>query len=262
MRLILCADDFGLSRAISETIAGLAADGKVNAITCMAACPGWETDSGMLRALPGHVEIGLHLVLTNERPLTAAPHLAPQGQFPTIRELARHTHLPHSEIAGEVEAQLDRFEQALGRPPAFLDGHQHSHALPHIRPIAVAAFARRNPRGWVRDCGDRAAAMLARPWRGKAFASAVRSSGLAAEARRRGLGTNRGFAGHYGFSGDYTRYFPAFLRSPGPRHLVMCHPGAGTLADDEIAEARRVEAAALRALPIGELAAERGLAFP
>jgi hypothetical protein len=42
----------------------------------------------------------------------------------------------------------------------------------------------------------------------------------------------------------------------------MCHPGAGSIDGDAIAGARRIEAAALRALPIGEIAAESGLAFP
>ena len=78
---------------------------------------------------------------------------------------------------------------------------------------------------------------------------------------RAGLLTNRGFAGHYGFTGDYRALLPRFLARPGARHLVMCHPGSGTRAGDAIAAARPVEAAALRTMPVAELAAAHGLFF-
>ena len=42
----------------------------------------------------------------------------------------------------------------------------------------------------------------------------------------------------------------------------MCHPGGGLRPEDGIALARLSEAAALRTLPIAEMAAAQGLAFP
>lgn len=263
-RLILCADDFGLSSPISDTIAGLAAAGRINAISCMAALPGWRRDSAMLASLPPSVAIGLHLTLSSEIPITLMPGLAPQKRLPDIDGLtirAIRGRLPLAEIAGEVRAQFERFIETTGRAPDFVDGHQHSHVLPGIRQIVVATTQRLAPKAWLRDCGDRLSAMLSRPFRGRALASAAHAMGFARDAEAAGLWCNRGFAGHYGFRGDYAALFPQFLASPGAMHLVMCHPGAGLAGDDPIALARQREAKALWTLPIADIAAAQGLRF-
>ncbi len=263
-RLILCSDDFAFSRDVSETIAQLARNGKLNAISCMAAMPGWPADGLLLHDLPPQIEIGLHLTLTGERPLTEMPVLAPQGALPGINALhraAQRRRLPLDEIAAEVDAQFDAFIDAMGRPPAFVDGHQHAHALPGIRDIVLAATATRAPLAWLRACADRPLAMLARPFRGKAIASAFRSRGFRAAAAAYGLTCNDSFAGHYDFATDYRTLFPRFLRKPGATHLIMCHPGAGDRDGDDIATARRLEAGALRTFPIAEMASAAGLTF-
>ena len=262
-RLTLCADDFAFSPDDSRVIADLLRAGKLNATGCMTVRPNWPADSALLADLPRTAEIGLHLVLTEEEPLTACGFAA-GGRLPAIRalhRLVRADRVAMGDVAAEVEAQFDRFEQATGRPPAFVDGHQHAHALPGIREVVLAVTARRAPGAWLRSCEDARLALLTRPFRGKAIASAVHSRGLAAAAARVGLATNRGFAGHYGFAGDYAALLPRFLARPGGRHLVMCHPGAGTRPGDAIAAARPVEAAALAAAPVAELAAAHGLAF-
>ncbi len=264
-RLILCSDDFAWSREVSETIADLAASGKLNAISCMAVMPGWAADSRLLAGLPPHVEIGLHLTLTGEDPLTPMPKLAPDGVLPEINPLGRMAargRLPLDEIAAEIAAQFHAFIAATGRPPAFVDGHQHAHALPGIREIVLAETARRAPGAWVRDCTDRLGAMLARPFAGKAIGSAWHSRGLRKAAAALGLATNDSFAGHYDFAGDYAALLPRFLRRPGATHLVMCHPGAGARPGDTIAAARPREAQVLRNRSIADMAAAEGLAFP
>ncbi len=264
-RLILCSDDFAFSREVSETIADLALSGKLNAISCMAVMPGWAEDSILLAGLAEHVEIGLHLTLTGERPLTAMPRLAPDGVLPEINALGRLAakgRVSLEEIAAEVSAQFDAFIAARGRPPVFVDGHQHAHALPGIRDIVLAETALRAPGAWVRDCRDSVLAMLARPFPGKAIGSAWHSRGLRRAAAAAGLSTNDSFAGHYDFASDYRRLFPRFLRRPGKTHLVMCHPGAGEREGDAIAAARPREAEALRNWSIADIAAAGGLAFP
>ncbi len=264
-RLILCSDDFAYSPAISAAIVTLAQAGKINAISCMAVMPGWAEDARMLADLPAHIEIGLHLTLTDEAPRTVMRRYAPDGQMPDIDALARvasRWQVPLEEVASEISAQFDAFYAALRRPPDFVDGHQHVHALPGIRDLVLAETAARAPAAWVRDCTDSAVAMLLRPFLGKAIGSAWHSRGLRKAAAALGLRTNRGFSGHYDFRGDYAALFPRFLRRPGAMHLVMCHPGAGERAGDSIAAARIVEAKVLHRLPIADMAVAEGLAFP
>lgn len=264
-RLILCSDDFAYSPEISAVVVELACAGKINAISCMAVMPGWHADARLLAGVPDHVAIGLHLTLTGEPPLTRAPRFAPHGRMPEIDPLTRAAarwRVPLDELAEEIAAQFDAFFVALRRPPDFVDGHQHAHALPGIRDLVLAETAMRAPGAWVRDCTDRPDAILRRPFAGKAIGSAWHSRGLRKAAAETGLRTNRGFAGHYDFSGDYAALFPRFLRGAGEMHLVMCHPGDGARPGDGIAPARVREAEALRRLPIADMAAAEGLAFP
>lgn len=263
-RLVLCADDYAFSPAVSRTIAVLADAGKLNATSCMVGMPNWPDDARRLADLPPTVETGLHLTLTVEAPLTRMPVLAPTGTLPPINgliRLARRGQLPLGEIAAEVAAQFDRFAEHAGRAPAFVDAHQHALHLPGLRDLVLEETRRRAPGAWLRTCEERSPAMLARPFRGKAVRASRMARGFRSDARRHGLSTNRGFAGHYGFRGDYARLFPRFLVQPGDMHLVMCHPGAGYRIGDTIAAAREAEAAALGSLPLADLAGEAGLAF-
>lgn len=264
-RLILCSDDFAYSPAISAVIVDLAHAGKINAISCMTVMPSWAEDARLLADLPAHVEIGLHVTLTEETPRTAMPRYAPDGHMPRIDPLSRAAarwRIPLDEVALELAAQFDAFFTALRRPPDFVDGHQHAHALPGIRDLVLAETAGRAPRAWVRDCNDAPSALLRRPFAGKAIGSAWHCRGLGQDAAALGLRTNRSFAGHYDFRSDFEALFPRFLKKPGTTHLVMCHPGAGERDGDSIADARIREAKALHRLPIADMAAAEGLAFP
>ena len=263
-RLILCADDFAYSRAISETIVELAAAKKINATSCMTVCPGWEADSKLLGSLSPGTQVGLHLVLTGERPLTTMPRFAPKGVMPDHDPLmvgAMKRVLPSDEIATEIREQFRRFIDVMGHPPDFVDGHQHSHVLPRIRSMVLEQTSIYAPNAWIRDCYDRLPAIAARPYRLKAIGSALHSAGLRRAASRYGLKCNSGFSGHYDFQSNYSDLFPAFLAKPGKTHLIMCHPGAGAAPGDAIAGARVREADALRKLPIADMAQRHGLEF-
>ena len=258
-RLTLCADDFGHSPGTSAVIAELIRAGRINATCCMALTPSWPSDWAMLRGVVDRAEIGIHLTLTDERPLTAMPRFAPDGAMPRIDQLARQRDFPVDEIAAEIAAQFARFTAVAGRPPDFVDGHQHVHHLRGIRDIVLAETRRSAPRAWLRDCGDTLPGMLARPFVLKAIGSAWRGRGFRAAAHRAGLATNDGFAGHYDFGEGYAELFPAFLRRPGSHHLVMVHPGTDDTPGDSIGKARVREAAFLHRSDTAALAGAEGL---
>jgi predicted glycoside hydrolase/deacetylase ChbG (UPF0249 family) len=144
--------------------------------------------------------------------------------------------LPEAEIRCEISAQIDAFITHFGRPPDFIDGHQHVHILKAIRPWLFDALEGRGLKGkvWIRDAGDRLTALLARASEiKKALAVSWLSRGFAQAAATRGFQTNQGFSGFSSFDAtqDYAASFARYLIAPGRRHLVMCHPG---FVDEEL----------------------------
>ncbi|WP_308515713.1 ChbG/HpnK family deacetylase [Sphingomonas flavescens] len=245
----MCADDFAMSAGISRTIVELAQSGKLNAISCMAASRRWPADAALLKDLPGDVEIGLHLVLTDEAPCVDTPELVEGDQLPSAGRLggmAFLRRLPIGAIGSEVNAQFERFEEVMGRPPDFVDGHQHVHFLPGIRRVVIEATSRRAPRAWLRTCEDKLWRILRRPFRVKSLVNALQAAGFARAARRAGLRCNDSFAGFYDFRSPFQLLLPRFFTARGQFHLVICHPGDTELADDPISVARLKEAEALR----------------
>jgi len=250
--MMLCADDFALSGAISGTIARLARRGCVNAISCMAALPGWPQDARLLDGIEqvecgglGPVQVGLHLVLASEPALGKLSIADAEGRLPgpdRMLALSLMRRLPLGEIEAEIERQFEAFRAARGRAPDFVDAHQHVHLYPGIRRLVIAATGRHAPDAWVRVPSDNLPAMLARPFAGKAIGSALHSLGMRRQLRRAGLRCNAGFAGHYDYSGGFRGRLAAFFRRARPGHLVMCHPGSGLAAGDTIARARMEEA--------------------
>jgi predicted glycoside hydrolase/deacetylase ChbG (UPF0249 family) len=258
--LILCADDFGMSRAVSETIAQLARRRCLNAISCMTTMPGWPADARLLDGIEkvecdslGRVQVGLHLTLASERPLGPMACALPDGTLPgpdRMLALAMLRRLDPAEIADEIDRQFEAFRAARGKVPDFVDAHQHVHLYPGIRKAVIAATKRHAPNAWVRVPGDRLTAMLSRPFSGKAIGSALHAVALRRQLKRAGLRSNASFAGHYDFSGRFRLHLDSFLRFGSRAHLVMCHPGTGQEPGDTIALARIKEAEVIAEMPL------------
>ncbi|EDP65026.1 hypothetical protein BAL199_21759 [alpha proteobacterium BAL199] len=231
--MILCADDYGIAPGVSRGIRALAAAGRLSATSCMTLFPEWHAEAGRLGELLDRIDVGLHLTLTDHAPLGAMPKLAPGGRLPPLGRLIRLAHfgqLDRIEIADEIARQLDAFESALGRPPAFLDGHQHVHLLPVIRNSLLALFEQRLDKRttWLRSCFEPAATILRRRCDvARALVIAHLGRPLLYRTAKAGITTNAGFSGVTSFrpsravDGD----FAAYLAHTGRRPLLMCHPG-------------------------------------
>lgn len=236
---ILCADDFAMTEGVSRSILELLGRGKLTATGAMTNRPHWRRLAPELAAFSGKADLGLHLNLTCAAPLSAMPRLAPDGILPGLKDVARAaaaSATARAEIATEIARQLDAFEDAMGCPPDFVDGHQHVHVLPGVRRTLLDHLARRYPAGslYVRDPADRATAIRARGVAiGKALVIAGLAAGFRSAALRRQLRVNRGFSGVAPFDAqrDFGADLGRFLIQPGPAHLVMCHPG---FVDDEL----------------------------
>ncbi len=237
--VILCADDFGLADGVSRGIVELAEMGRLSATGAMTNMPGWRRAAGDLKPLNGRIVVGLHLNLTTGAPLGSMPRLAPSGVLPSLKDLlpkALKRQLWAEEVAREIGRQLDAFLEVHGEPPAFVDGHQHVHVLPVIRPALIKVLTERGYAGrvWLRNPSDRVVAILRRPiGRRKALIVKSLAQGFARFARAAGFQTNEGFSGFapLDLSVPAERIFKDAFSKLGPRPLVMCHPGH---VDDEL----------------------------
>jgi hypothetical protein len=125
-RIVLCIDDYALRPGVDAAVLELAARGLVSATSCLVGSPRWPAAAAALRAVDrSNLDVGLHLDFT-EAPFDASLRHG-LGDFIARAYLRR---LPADRLAREIRAQFDAFEQAMGRAPDHVDGHQHVHQLP------------------------------------------------------------------------------------------------------------------------------------
>jgi predicted glycoside hydrolase/deacetylase ChbG (UPF0249 family) len=235
--IALCADDYAQNQSIDDGILSLLAQRRLSAVSCFSTAPRWMRQSApALRAAAagGAADIGLHFNLTEAFP-GAAPY---RLRSLILRSLL--TRLDGGWLRQRLNEQLDAFEAGYGKPPAFIDGHQHVHQLPGVRQALLQVVASRYGDApiWVRNTVPASAA-----WRGKPVILKLLGGAMTATALRgAGVRSNRGFAGVYGFDRpDYANCFAEWLRAAAPGMLIMCHPAAAVGSDDEIAAQRLVE---------------------
>ena len=240
-RIWLCADDYGISPGVNRAIRDLIERGRLNATSVMMVGPSIGRDeAASLQAAAAQnprCAIGLHATLTAPfRPLTMHFQPVDGGMFLPFAKLLRAglmRRLDGEIIHAELMVQLSAFSDAFGRPPDFVDGHQHAQLFPQVREAFLAAVRQAAPNAWVRQCGRRA------PWTQrlgapKALVLDILSARFRTLAARAGIAFNPGFAGAYDFSGtpDFAALMAGFLAGLPEASVVMCHPG---FVDDTLA---------------------------
>jgi chitin disaccharide deacetylase len=142
-RLILNADDFGLTPGINRAIAELHTTGVLTSATLMANGPAFEDATAIARANPT-LGVGCHIVLTDGIPIS------PPESIPTLLGPDRRSFRPslidfiqallrnrinQEEIAREILAQIQKLQEA-GIKITHIDTHKHTHLFPSIaRPL-------------------------------------------------------------------------------------------------------------------------------
>jgi chitin disaccharide deacetylase len=235
--IILCADDYGISPAVSGAIRDLIAKKRINATSVMVTAPTFShAEAAALREAAGnHATIGLHLTLTAPfRPHADGFTPLHRGAFPPLASMARcglTRSLSPALLDVEIAGQFAAFRSAFGRTPDYIDGHQHIHVFPQIREALLRATKHAAPHAWLRQCG-RAVRKNLEPKGLVLDALSRRFRRLAAE---HGLRTNPAFAGTYAFraGADYAKLFPDFLDGMPDGGVIMCHPG---IVDAELAQ--------------------------
>ncbi len=240
--LVISADDYAQNAAIDAGILHLIALGKLSATSCLTLSPRWPQAAQQLAQYRSLADVGLHLDFTQY----AQPLHMPLAQLIGNSLLRR---LPASAVRNSILHQLQRFEDATGHAPDYIDGHQHVHQLPQIRTALVDILQQRYPQEhlpWLR---------LARPdWKDGVKAGVIRLLGAAAleqAAQQAGIACSQRLLGVYGF-GQAGSYLPRLQRALDQASdqketkglvVLMCHPATSEQDDrnDSIQADRRQE---------------------
>ncbi|MSR20776.1 MAG: ChbG/HpnK family deacetylase [Gemmatimonadetes bacterium] len=153
--LIVNADDLGLHPDIDRGIEAAHREGIVTSASISAVGSSFEQAVELCRRNP-RLDVGVHLTLVGERPLTDPRRLGDlvtkDGRFvdshPALVSRALTLRLDRGAVARELGAQVERVVDA-GIRPTHLDGHQHVHLLPGVWPVVVE-LARKHGIRWVR----------------------------------------------------------------------------------------------------------------
>ena len=137
-RLIVTADDFGVSREVNEAVELAYREGVLRAASLMPAAPGAADAVRRARANPG-LRTGLHLVLVEGRPalpardlpdLTGADGLFRRDMAATAVDIFFKPRVRH-QLHAEVRAQFEAYA-ATGLPLDHVNTHKHFHLHPTI----------------------------------------------------------------------------------------------------------------------------------
>lgn len=257
--IVVCGDDFGMNSNIDAGMLELAALGRLSAISCLSPGPSFTRNAWCLRDLD--VDVGLHLNLTES--------FSSEDQFavmplPTLITRAYISQLNSAWIDEQLTRQLDAFEQALGRAPDYVDGHQHVHQLPGVLPRLLRALERRygNRRPWLRHTAPGMQSRI--PLKESAKARLIGTLGagsVARVARCDGWRTNRRMLGVYDFHGGPRRYAQLlhhWLNNARDGDLLMCHPALPGAAD-KLGNQRAAEFAVLAGPELGQWMSRNGV---
>lgn len=246
-RIILCADDYGQNESISQAIVDLLQQKRLSATSCMVTSPHWQETAPKLKPYLNRADIGLHLNLTEGKPLSSAlPATIPLNDL-LIKAFTRK--LDQKQISAEFRAQLDRFSEEFGMQPDYLDGHHHIHQLPIIRNAVLEVFEERlrdNPDAYIRSTFAPGSLwqMKSGAYLKLVFIQFAGALAFKAQLLKRNIPHNTSFSGIYDFSKpyEYQELFPRFARAVVDGGIIMSHPGlVSKEAGDEIAASRNKE---------------------
>lgn len=236
-RLIINADDFGLTPGVDRAILELNRAGVLPSATLMATgeCFEQAAEAGCAQTTIG---IGCHVTLVDGKSVLGPdriPHLVgdAKGNFrQTLGSFAKHLllgQIPQAEIEAEATAQIERL-QAAGIRVTHVDTHKHTHMFPGVyRPLLRAAVACgvaaiRNP--FEPDWSLRATRKAGLIRRFEVRALRVLRRGFLQAAHRAGVATPDGSIGILATGTLDAATLRDFLKAmPDGTWELCCHPG-------------------------------------
>lgn len=139
-KLIVNADDFGMTDGVTIGILHAHADGIVTSTTTMMNMGSAKFALDLSKDFP-NLGIGIHLVLTAGRPLVegATSYTDSNGNF--IKKNNYPNNEPENinlnELYTEWKTQIELFIEIAGKKPTHIDSHHHVHLLPELQEVAI-----------------------------------------------------------------------------------------------------------------------------
>lgn len=243
--VILCADDYGHNSAISQAIINLINNKRLSATSCITTSEDWLKHAANLRPFIDQVDLGLHFNLTEGVPLSKGLE-----SFMDLSVLIKKSYLGKLKkklIKDELNAQLDRYIEGMGRVPDFLDGHQHVHQFPIVRDAVFCVYDERlrQNNSYIRSVYS-SKSLLKMTKSGYLKGLTIQLCGAISfkiQLLRRKIPHNTSFSGIYDFSDAklYANIFQQFLLEVSDNGLIMCHPGVDNSCKNDLIAHSRVE---------------------
>ena len=134
-KLIINADDFGLTNGCNQGILEGHKKGLISSTTVMMTCPDIEKSLTLLKGVDD-LGIGVHLCITSGQPLTAGQSFrAKDGTFRKRNSYLHGIDCDIDEVYQEWKAQIDTFIKLTGRKPDHFDSHHHIHLMPRFQSV-------------------------------------------------------------------------------------------------------------------------------
>jgi hopanoid biosynthesis associated protein HpnK len=275
-RLIINADDFGLTAGVNRGILEAGQSGVVSSATLMSSGRAFTDAVQFSKSIP-KLSVGCHIVLTDGLPImhgSQIPTLVDRGRARFRESLARFImsalagRLNSDQIEQEAIAQIHKLQSA-GIVVSHFDTHKHTHLFPQVlKPLLRAAIATgvpavRNPFGPA-HFGQ----AVRRPALWKRYGQVKVLCFLAKQFRkatgRAGLKTPDGTLGIVGTGDMDEALFRAVLNDlPEGTWEFVCHPG---YCDDDLRntgtrlrESRALELRVLTSIWLRELLTANGI---
>jgi chitin disaccharide deacetylase len=282
-RLIVNADDFGLTAGVNRGIVEAHTQGIVTSSTLMAQGRAFEDAVRLAETVP-QLSVGCHVVLIDGEPVLDRERVpsitARNGGVPRFRDglksfavRALMGDMDASEIESEASAQIRKL-QAAGVNVSHIDSHKHTHVFPSVlRPLLRAARACgvgavRNPFGPRKPLSS--AELLGLPSLWTRYAEVRILRGLAGRfrdaANRAGLATPDGTLGIVVTGALDERLFRAIAAViPEGTWEFVCHPGYNDedlkRANTRLRESREIELRVLTMPEAREVLSDQGIAL-
>jgi len=138
-RMILNADDFGLTQGITDGTIKCHQAGILTSTTCMMNQPFAEYSLNLAKNYP-NLGVGIHLVLTAGRPLVSGDKTLTDSDG-NFKKLACYpegaSNVDLAELYTEWQTQIEKFIAIAGKKPTHLDSHHFAHLFSHHHEVAI-----------------------------------------------------------------------------------------------------------------------------